>query len=174
MTRIPNSEPQINHASTCPINVLPNSGIGVLRHRSAELLFFAIPNGIFGKGSHTHNDKLSFVLRVGGQEVLCDCGTGCYTRDIATRNRFRSTAAHNTLLIDGAEQNRIDAGPSGLFILGNESAVSSIQHGKEAQGYFLRASHTSYCTLGVKQTRAVPNFKYQLASSKKVELEIVN
>ncbi len=154
-TRIPNSEPQINLASTCPINVLPNSGIGVLRHGSAELLFFAIPNGIFGKGSHTHNDKLSFVLRVGGQEVLCDCGTGCYTRDIATRNRFRSTKAHNTLLIDGAEQNHIDAGPSGLFILGNEAAVSSIEHGKEAQGYFLRASHTGYCSLGVKHTRTV-------------------
>jgi hypothetical protein len=154
-TRIPNSEPQINHVSTCAIKVLPNSGIGVLRHGSAELLFFAIPNGIFGKGSHTHNDKLSFVLRVGGQEVLCDCGTGCYTRDIATRNRFRSTAAHNTLLIDGAEQNHIDAGPSGLFILGNEAAVSSIQHGKEAQGYFLRASHTGYCSLGVKHTRTV-------------------
>src|SRR6266436_2848813 len=146
---------QANAGLGAVATVFPNSGIGILRHRSAELLFFAIPNGIFGKGSHTHNDKLSFVLRVGGQEVLCDCGTGCYTRDIATRNRFRSTAAHNTLLIDGAEQNRIDAGPSGLFILGNEAAVSSIQHGKEAQGYFLRASHTGYCSLGVKHTRTI-------------------
>src|SRR6266849_2681606 len=169
--RIPNSEPQINHASTFPINVLPNSGIGVLRHGSAELLFFAIPNGIFGKGSHTHNDKLSFVLRVGGQEVLCDCGTGCYTRDIATRNRFRSTAAHNTLLIDGAEQNHIDAGPSGLFILGNEAAVSSIQHGKEAQGYFLRASHTGYCSLGVKHTRTVHAIKNERSFVIEDELE---
>jgi hypothetical protein len=170
-TRIPNSEPQINLASPCPINVLPNSGIGVLRHGSAELLFFAIPNGIFGKGSHTHNDKLSFVLRVGGQEVLCDCGTGCYTRDIATRNRFRSTAAHNTLLIDGAEQNHIDAGPSGLFILGNEAAVSSIQHGKEAQGYFLRASHTGYCSLGVKHTRTVHAIKNERSFVIEDELE---
>ena len=98
-----------------PITVLPNSGIGVLRHESAELLFLAIPNGIYGKGSHTHNDKLSFVLRVGGQEVFCDSGTGCYTRDLATRNRFRSTAAHNTLMIDGTEQNRITAGPRRAF-----------------------------------------------------------
>src|SRR5260370_17475144 len=75
------------------------------------------------------------------------------------RNRFRSTAAHNPLLIDGAEQNHIDAGPSGLFILGNEAAVSSIQHGKEAQGYFLRASHTGYYSLGVKQTRTVHAIK---------------
>src|SRR5258708_4455120 len=154
-TRIPHPDPQINPRSVGPIKVLPKSGIAVLRHGSADLLFFAIPNGISGKGSHTHNDKLSFVLRVGGQEVLCDSGTGCYTRDIATRNRFRSTAAHNTLLIDGTEQNRISPGPLGLFILGNEAAVSSIQEGREAQDYFLRGSHTGYSSLGVKHTRTV-------------------
>jgi hypothetical protein len=141
---IPYFQPQINPGSAGPIKVLPKSGIGVLKHGSAELLFFAIPNGIFGKGSHTHNDKLSFVLRVGGQEVLSDPGTGCYTRDIATRNRFRSTAAHNTLLIDGAEQNRIHSGPGGLFLLG-----------KEAHGYFLRAAHTGYASLGVVHTRTI-------------------
>ena len=154
-TGIPYSQPQIHSGLACPIKVLPKSGIGVLQHGSAELLFFAIPNGIFGKGSHTHNDKLSFVLRVGGQEVLCDSGTGCYTRDMATRNRFRSTAAHNTLLIDGAEQNRIDTGPLGLFTLGNEAAVSQIQEGREARGHFLRASHTGYRSLGVTHTRTI-------------------
>ncbi len=154
-TRFPYSQPQVNPSSASPIKVLPKSGIGVLKHGSAELLFFAIPNGIFGKGSHTHNDKLSFVLRVGGHEVLSDSGTGCYTRDIATRNRFRSTAAHNTLLIDGTEQNRIHSGPGGLFLLGNEAAVSPIQEGREAQGCFLRASHTGYRSLGVTHTRTI-------------------
>jgi hypothetical protein len=153
--RPPYSKPRLNSGSLCTIQVLPRSGIGVLKHGSADLLFFAVPNGIHGKGSHTHNDKLSFVLRIGGQEVLCDSGTGCYTKDIATRNRFRSTVAHNTLMIDGTEQNHIDASPSGLFILGNEAAVSSIQHGQDAHGYFLRASHTGYCSLGVKHTRTI-------------------
>src|SRR3989449_6248585 len=155
LTRIPYAEPKVTPGSVDSIKVLPKSGIGVLRHGSAELLFFAIPNGIFGKGSHTHNDKLSFVLRVGGQEVLCDSGTGCYTRDIATRNRFRGTVAHNTLLIDGTEQNRIDPGPLGLFILGNEAAVSQIQEGRGARGCFLRASHTGYCSLGVTHARTI-------------------
>lgn len=170
-TRIPYSEPQINLASVGPIKVLPKSGIGVLRHESAELLFFAVPNGISGKGSHTHNDKLSFVLRVGGQEVLCDSGTGCYTRDIATRNRFRSTAAHNTLLIDGTEQNRISQGPLGLFILGDEAAVSQIQEGREARGCFLRASHTGYCSLGVTHTRTIRVVDEQRAFVIEDELE---
>jgi Heparinase II/III-like protein/Heparinase II/III N-terminus len=149
------SEPRLNPGSSCSIEVLPKSGIGVLKNGSAELLFLAIPNGIYGKGSHTHNDKLSFVLRVGGQEIFCDSGTGCYTKDIATRNRFRSTAAHNTLMIDGTEQNRIDAGPQGLFTLGNEATVSLIQAGRESQSCFLRASHSGYRSLGVKHTRTV-------------------
>jgi hypothetical protein len=155
ITQVPHSKPQIDNGLAGPITVLQNSGIGVLRHGSAELLFFAIPNGIYGKGSHTHNDKLSIVLRVGGQEVFCDSGTGCYTRDMATRNRFRSTAAHNTLKIDGTEQNRITAGPGGLFILGNQAAVSPIQEGKELRGCFLRASHKGYDSLGVTHTRTV-------------------
>ena len=154
-TETPYAEPPLERGAVSPIKVLPNSGIGVLKHGSAELLFFAIPNGILGKGSHTHNDKLSFVLRVSGQEVFSDSGTGCYTRDLTMRNRFRSTEAHNTLLIDGTEQNRIDAGRRGLFVLGNEAAVSPIQAGREAQGYFLRASHIGYNSLGVIHTRTI-------------------
>jgi hypothetical protein len=154
------SDPQPNPASSraievLPNSVLPNSGIGVLKHESAELLFCAIPNGIVGKGSHTHNDKLSFVLRVVGKEVLCDSGTGCYTRDIAKRNRFRSTAAHNTVMIDGMEQNRIDTGPLAAFILGNEASVSPMQESRKAGACFLRASHTGYRALGVTHTRTV-------------------
>jgi len=154
-THAPNRGLRTNPSSACAIKVLPKSGIGVLQHGSAELLFFAVPNGIFGNGSHTHNDKLSFVLRVGGQEFLCDSGTGCYTRDGATRNRFRSTAAHNTLLIDCTEQNRIHPGPRGLFNLGDEAAVSQIEEGREVQGRFLRASHTGYRSLGVTHTRTI-------------------
>src|SRR5262249_30217054 len=122
---------------------------------SAQLLFFAMPNGISGRGSHTHNDKLSFVLRLDGHDVLVDSGTGCYTRDIASRNRFRSTAAHNTLLIDGVEQNHITPGRLGLFILGNEAAVSPIHEGFENGSPFLRASHKGYVSLGVIHTRTV-------------------
>ena len=154
-TRVPYAAPEVSARSLSPINVLPKSGIGIMRRGSAELLFFAIPNGISGKGSHTHNDKLSFVLRVDGQEVFCDSGTGCYTRHIATRNRFRSTTAHNTLQIDGLEQNRIVPGPRGLFILGDAAAVSQIQQGREAQGHFLRASHQGYRSQGVTHTRTI-------------------
>lgn len=152
---IPYPKSAIDPPRVRPVTLLPKAGIAVLQHQSAELLFFAIPNGIFGKGSHTHNDKLSLVLRLGGKEIFCDSGTGCYTRDIATRNRFRSTAAHNTLLVDGLEQNRVYPGPSGVFTLGNEAAVTPILPGRDSQSCFLRASHTGYLSLGVTHTRTI-------------------
>jgi uncharacterized heparinase superfamily protein len=151
----PYSKPGVDPASAQPTRVLPISGIAVMRHGTAELLFLAVPNGISGKGSHTHNDKLSVILRLDGQEVLCDPGTGCYTRDAATRNCFRRTAAHNTLLIDRTEQNRLSASPSQLFALGNEAAVSPIECARDSGGSLLRASHTGYRSLGLTHTRTV-------------------
>ena len=169
--RIPYPKPFPDPPKVCPVKLLPNAGIAILEHQSAELLFFAIPNGIFGKGSHTHNDKLSFVFRVGGKEIFCDSGTGCYTRDVATRNRLRSTAAHNTLLVDGLEQNRIFPGPSGLFVLGNEATVTPIQQGKDSQSRFLRASHTGYRSLGVTHTRTIRAIEDEAAFAIEDELE---
>lgn len=60
--------------------------------------------------SHTHNDALSFELVVEGQDVIVDSGTYLYTSDIKMRNAFRSTAKHNTVVVDGEEQNEfVDA-----------------------------------------------------------------
>jgi len=118
-------------------------------------MFFAVPNGICGNGSHTHNDKLSFVLRLDGEEVLCDSGTGCYTRNPEVRNRFRATAAHNSVMVDGQEQNTIDRGRSGLFWIGAEAEVSRIEQWSEDGELFLRASHSGYKRLGVMHTRTI-------------------
>ena len=56
-------------------------------------------------GTHTHNDLLSFELSVGGKDLLVDSGTYLYTSSLAERNSFRATAKHNTVLVDGEEQN---------------------------------------------------------------------
>jgi len=126
-----------------------------VRKEDAEVLFFAIPNGIHGKGSHNHNDKLSFILRLGGEEVLCDSGTCTYTRDPGTRNRFRGTAAHNTVIIDGQEQNTFEEDRLGLFSMGNESEVSPIDQVTGNQDLILRAYHTGYRRFGVTHTRTL-------------------
>src|SRR5207302_5446354 len=108
------------------ITLFPNSGFAVATNTKARIIFTAIPNGIGGKGSHTHNDKLSVIASVNGYELLVDSGTGCYTRAPELRNRLRSTAAHNTVMIDEEEQNRYSSSSGGLFRMGNDAQVSRI------------------------------------------------
>lgn len=60
--------------------------------------------GLAGLGGHAHNDDLSFCLDWKSRPVIVDPGTYLYTSDPASRNRFRSTAAHNTVIVDGSEQ----------------------------------------------------------------------
>jgi len=137
------------------ITLFPKSGIAIVRAEQAEVLFFAVPNGICGKGSHTHNDKLSFVLRLDGEEVLCDPGTGTYTRDARLRNHFRATAAHNCVVIDGQEQNTIEHSRSGLFWIGTEAEVGPIEQWCEHGSLCLRACHSGYKNVGVMHTRTI-------------------
>ena len=55
--------------------------------------------------THTHNDFLSFELTLGGKDILVDAGTYLYTSSDADRNAFRSATKHNTIVVDGEEQN---------------------------------------------------------------------
>jgi len=142
-------------AANLSIEILPNSGIAVSRFGVAEILFIAMPNGIYGKGSHTHNDKLSIVLRLDGEDMLCDSGTGCYSRDAARRNSFRATAAHNTAIVNQYEQNDIPDSPRGIFSLGNEAQVTQIEEFRDGDARCLRASHFGYRKLGVVHTRVL-------------------
>lgn len=66
-------------------------------------------------GVHLHNDLLSFVYSVGGNDIVVDPGAYVYTPDITKRNEFRSTAKHNTVMVDGEEQNILS--PNGAFSL---------------------------------------------------------
>jgi len=68
-----------------------------------------------GNGGHAHNDNLSFELNVKGRDFIVDGGSYLYTPLPKIRNQFRSTSAHNTLAIDGLEQNRWGNGLRGLF-----------------------------------------------------------
>ncbi|RKH45878.1 alginate lyase family protein [Corallococcus sicarius] len=93
----------------------PEGGFHTLRGAGVVLTVSAGKQGQRGVGGHSHNDKLSFELHVQGRPVIVDPGTGSYTRDPALRNAMRSTAAHNTLQVDGAEQAPLD--PARLFAL---------------------------------------------------------
>jgi len=135
--------------------VFPRSGVAVARNNDLEIVFAAMPNGIRGRGSHTHNDKLSFTMKVGAEEIFTDPGTGCYTRNAELRNYFRSTAAHNTIKVDGKEQNRLAPTPKALFQLGDDAHMSQIEVEEKGGALSLRCSHDGYGRIGVTHTRTL-------------------
>ncbi len=83
----------------------PQAGWHVLRQGRDYCLVSCGPNGANGKGGHAHNDRLSIELTLNGHDVVVDPGTFTYTSWPDCRNRFRSTGYHNTVKIDGCEQN---------------------------------------------------------------------
>jgi hypothetical protein len=87
---------------------LRETGYYVMRGRRGDhLVFDAGPHG-FLNGGHAHSDALSVVLTAGGLPVLVDPGTATYTMDAALRDRFRSTAMHNTVVVNGRSQSEPD------------------------------------------------------------------
>jgi hypothetical protein len=62
--------------------------------------------GSFGYGSagHSHSDSLSLVVRQGGEDLLWDAGTFQYVGPGPWRDRFRGSAAHNTIRVDSCNQ----------------------------------------------------------------------
>jgi hypothetical protein len=85
-------------------------GIAVMRGDAVRVIADA---GSFGPGNagHSHSDTLSIHVRRGAEEILIDPGTFTYVADPDARNRFRGSAAHNTLRVDGRDQ----AAPAGPF-----------------------------------------------------------
>ncbi len=64
--------------------------------------------GPLGAGNHGHLDLLSFEMAAYGKSLIIDPGRYTYDESgqINWRVRFRETAAHNTVLVDGKNQTR--------------------------------------------------------------------
>ena len=84
---------------------------------------------------HTHSDMLSFCLHVNGLPVIVDTGVSTYD-NTAVRHFERSTAAHNTVHING--QNQSDVWSS--FRVGKRANISI----NTSEQFFLRAKHDGY------------------------------
>jgi hypothetical protein len=151
------------------VELLANSGVAVAHIDDADLLFTGMPNGIAGRGSHTHSDKLSFVLRLAGADVFCDSGTRCYTRDAGIRNRYRSVAAHNVLAVDMQEQNTTSQSPDRLFHSGNEAAVTPISVNANNGAIVLSSSHSGYQRFGILCSRTLHFKKNQLTINDEIQ-----
>lgn len=99
-----------------------DGGVGVMASGPVHLVIKAGPLGE-GSGGHSHCDVLSLTARVGSREILIDPGTFTYVADPAERDRFRGSAAHNTVRIDGLDQ----AVPGGPFRWNHKPGVALLQ-----------------------------------------------
>lgn len=96
-----------------------NSGYYILRsgwgehenYQDERYLIFDC--GPLGQGNHGHFDCLSFELAAFGRSLIVDPGRYTYNEqsEINWRARFRSTAYHNTVLVDGNNQTRYGPKP---------------------------------------------------------------
>jgi uncharacterized heparinase superfamily protein len=115
----------------------PDAGVAVMR--AGDSHYTAITNGIVGTkgfGNHKHNDQLSFEYHHAGVPLVVDPGSYVYTSDADARNLFRGTASHNTVCIDGVEQN--DLKPEWIFRLFESSNAEHVSFngngGNDASG----------------------------------------
>ena len=91
-----------------------DSGYYLLRSdafRSRTSILFDCAELGYGEiAAHGHADALSFSLSAYGHYLMVDTGTYDYFTDDSWRNYFRSTAAHNTVEVDGENQSHM-SGP---------------------------------------------------------------
>ncbi len=87
-----------------------------------ELFVDVGPVGPDHQPGHAHADTFSFVLYVNGQPVIVDSGTSTYAAG-PRRSWERSTAAHNTVAVDGRDSSEVWAG----FRVGRRARVTVLE-----------------------------------------------
>lgn len=118
-------------------------GFYVLRNGDAVMVVDAGEVGMRGIGGHGHADVLSFDLWAAGAPLLVDSGTYTYTADPEARQAMRSTAAHNTIRIDGEDSSRL-AGTRWLWQIANDAHPRVLEWATSAEEDRLVAEHDGY------------------------------
>jgi hypothetical protein len=123
----------------------PDGGYYVLSSRRGTadetlLVADAGPLGLPPLAAHGHADALAFTLSVGGREFLVDPGTYDYYSEPRWREYFRSTAAHNTVRVDGLDQSV----SAGRFLWKSKARTALLNWRTDASADMLEAAHDGY------------------------------
>ena len=134
------------------VALFPETGYGVLRHRAwaSSLVFDCGPLGPDYQPGHGHCDVLSYELALHGRRVIVNTGTSTYDRN-GDRLYERSTAAHNTVRVDGEDQAEIWAS----FRVGRRPRVGKLEQGSSGPYHWLRGEHFGYQHRGVVHARLI-------------------
>jgi hypothetical protein len=93
--------------------------------------------------AHGHTDALSFTLRAFGVDIFVDPGTYDYFSYPEWRNYFRSTRAHNTVVVDKIDQS-VMLGP---FMWGDRAKTRCIDWNPNPEGGRVVGEHDGYMRL---------------------------
>jgi uncharacterized heparinase superfamily protein len=134
------------------VSVLRQTGYAVIRQPDSNscVIFDCGPIGPDYQPGHGHCDVLSYELSLHGQRVVVDTGVSTYEVG-PDRHYERSTGAHNTVRIDGAEQAEIWAG----FRVGRRPRVGQIESGEVKGLIYVRGKHFGYQHLRVIHSRTI-------------------
>jgi len=123
---------------------LESAGIYLLAGKEAgiHMVIDAGPQGALNAG-HGHADALSVTAVSDQRELLIDRGTLEYAGKDSLRDAFRGTAAHNTLVVDEADQ----AEPRGPFGWGKLPEIKLERWVTGDNFDLFAASHNGYCRL---------------------------
>lgn len=126
---------------------LPSSGYYLLQCGAGceriSVVFDCGPLGLPPLCGHGHADALSFTLRAFGVDVLVDPGTYDYFSYPRWREYFRSTRAHNTVVVDGVNQSEM----LGPFLWGRQARTRCLNWQPLAAGGEVAGEHDGYTHL---------------------------
>jgi hypothetical protein len=122
---------------------MPASGFAVMRSDwTREALYLTVNYGPYA-GNHTHNDLLSFELYAYGVPLAVDAGIGATYDDPLHESWYRSSRAHNMVVVNGKNIER--EGVRGEDV--RWATTESVE--------YFAASHGGYASTGIHQRRAI-------------------
>lgn len=128
-----------------PSRGFPDGGFFVMRGEDRHLMVSGQGRGPAG---HLHHDLLSFECWADGTAYVRDPGTYAYTASAEWRKRFRSTAFHNTVVVDGHEQTRLLDDPNPFPVEPDETARFTLRRWEVGDDLdHFDGEHTGYARL---------------------------
>lgn len=131
--------------------IFHDGGYAVLGSKIMHIVFDAGPLGYTSIAAHGHADALSICVAIDNMWWLVDPGTYTYHDNPEWRNYFRSTAAHNTVLVDGKNQSKI----GGDFLWLEHAAAQITEYGANEDRQWVRGEHDGYKCIGITHHRRI-------------------
>lgn len=131
--------------------VFESGGYTVMYALNRRIICDHAPLGYLATAAHGHADALNLLLSLNGRPLLIDPNTYAYQEGYEWRDYFRSTAAHNTILVDGQNQSEMQ----GTFLWGQRANTKQLHWQCEREFDFLAAEHDGYQKLGIIHRRYI-------------------